>query len=79
MSKMIKLDDQVYNRLENFRNKGETFSEAVERLLEFPRRIRDAINIVKGQQAYQEWLQKHPDALSTEPGKRSGPSLMRRS
>ena len=31
MSKTIKLEDQVYNRLEELRGKRETFSQAVER------------------------------------------------
>ena len=33
MSKTIKLDDQVYERLEAIRGKGETFSQALERCL----------------------------------------------
>jgi len=34
MSKTIKLEDQVYDRLEQLREKRETFSQVVERLLE---------------------------------------------
>ena len=33
MSKTIKLDDQVYERLDAIRGKGETFSQALERCL----------------------------------------------
>jgi len=33
MSKTIKVEDRVYDRLEEIREKRETFSEAVERLL----------------------------------------------
>lgn len=53
-AKTIWLRDETYNRLEQFRDKRETFSEAVERLLELPRRIRDLANILEGQVAFQE-------------------------
>jgi len=33
MSKAIKLDDHVYQELDQLRGKGETFSQVVERLL----------------------------------------------
>ena len=33
MSHTIKLEDQVYDQLERFRGKRETYSQAVERLL----------------------------------------------
>ena len=34
MSKTIKLDDQVYQKLDELREKRETFSEVVQRLLD---------------------------------------------
>ncbi|MBA7686612.1 hypothetical protein ES703_95062 [subsurface metagenome] len=39
MSKTIKLEDQVYNRLEELRGKRETFSQCVARLLEISRKV----------------------------------------
>ena len=54
MSKSIKLEDQVYDRLEAFRDKKETFSQAVERLLELPRRITELANIMEGKITHQE-------------------------
>ena len=49
MSKTIKLEDEVYDRLENFRDKRETYSQAVERLLELPTRIKELGSILEGQ------------------------------
>ena len=54
MTKSIKLEDQVYDRLEAFRDKKETFSQAVERLLELPRRITELANIMEGKITHQE-------------------------
>ena len=39
----IKLDSPVYNELEEFRDKRETFSQAVARLLIIVNRIRDTL------------------------------------
>ena len=40
MSRTIKLEDEVYDRLEAVRGKRETFSQAVERLLSIVEAIR---------------------------------------
>lgn len=54
MIKTIKLEEPTYEKLERFRGKRETFSQAVERLL----RINDAISqledIIKGEIAGRE-------------------------
>ena len=55
MSHTIKLEDQVYDQLEVFRNKRETFSEAVERLLQVPGRLREIASILEGQVRFREW------------------------
>jgi len=40
VAKQIRLDDQVYYRLDQERRKGETFSDAVKRLLDLAEQIR---------------------------------------
>lgn len=54
MSKTIKLEDQVYHRLDNLRGKRVTFSQVVERLLELPPRINELASILEGQANYRE-------------------------
>ena len=49
MSHTIKLEDQVYDQLEKFRNKRETFSEAVERLLRVKDGIDNLVGVLVGQ------------------------------
>lgn len=61
MSKTIKLEDQVYDQLEELRVKHETFSQAVERLLELPRRIAQLGYIIEGGMKYQEFKDKREE------------------
>ena len=46
MSKTIKLEDSVYLELEELRGKRETFSEAVARILNVAKTIRDVSEIL---------------------------------
>ena len=46
MSKTIRVDDQVYNELEELRGKRETFSQVIERLLAIVRPLRQASEIL---------------------------------
>ena len=46
MTKLIRLTEEVYNELEEFRGKRETFSQAVERLLSIIRPIKEASGIL---------------------------------
>ena len=55
MSKSIKLGDKVYYELEQVREKRETFSQAVEKLLDLRRTLLEMEPILGGQKAYQEW------------------------
>ncbi len=54
MSKTIRVDNQVYDRLEQFRDKRETYSQAVERLLEFEARINDLENRLENKASKKE-------------------------
>jgi len=40
MTKQIKLEDHIYHRLDQERRKGETFSDAVKRLLDLADQVR---------------------------------------
>ncbi|MBU2685933.1 MAG: antitoxin VapB family protein [Gammaproteobacteria bacterium] len=46
MSKTIKLSDKTYNALEDLREKRETFDEAVQRLLNVFRTLKEASDIL---------------------------------
>lgn len=58
MSKAIKVEDQVYLELDLIRDKGETFSQVVERLLQARVKMFEMLSMVEGVLRYQEWKQK---------------------
>ncbi len=58
MSKAIKVEDQVYQELDQIRSKGETFSQVVGRLLEARVKMLEMLSMVEGVLRYQEWKQK---------------------
>ena len=58
MSRAIKVEDQVYQELDLIREKGETFSQVVERLLEARLEMFKMLSMVEGVLRYQEWKQK---------------------
>ena len=49
MSKTIKLDDKVYDDLEDFREKRETFSDAVRRLLGSEAQLKSSLRKLDGE------------------------------
>lgn len=54
MSKQIRIEDHVYDKLEAFRDKRETFSEAVERLLGAWDEVRKLADILEGAAKFRE-------------------------
>lgn len=52
--KMVRLDPEVYNDLEQFRNKRETFSDAVFRLLCLHKQMRQMLKALAGQKEEKE-------------------------
>ena len=58
MSRAIKVEDQVYTELDLIRDKGETFSQIIERLLEARLKMFETLSMVEGVLRYQEWKQK---------------------
>jgi len=56
MSKTIRLEDQIYTELDEVRDKRETFSQAVERLIDIYRGLRGLEPILRGDKAYHEFM-----------------------
>ena len=54
MSHTIKLEDHIFNQLEDFRDKRETYSQAVERLLGLPAGILSLAGLLEGQAALEQ-------------------------
>jgi len=65
MSKTIRLEDQVYTRLETFRGKRETFSEAVDRLLTMLEKVGELRDVLEGQAKFQEWKHEQIEKPAT--------------
>jgi len=57
-AKTVKLEEPVYNRLDQFRGKRETFSQAVERLLTLLDRVGELRSVLEGQIEYAEFKRK---------------------
>lgn len=55
MSKTIKLHNGVYAELEKFRDKRETFSDAIKKLLETRPKVFELITFLEGQLRFREW------------------------
>lgn len=55
MSKAIKISDNTYIALENFRDKRETFSDAIGKLLEAREQVCNLISVLEGQIRFREW------------------------
>lgn len=68
MSKSIKLENKVYYKLEEFRGKRETFSQAVERLLDFRRSLTVAFDMVEGQKALRDFQDAEEEGASAPHG-----------
>ena len=58
MSRAIKVEDHVYQELDTIRDKGETFSQIIERLLQARLEMFKMLSMVEGVLRYQEWKQK---------------------
>jgi predicted CopG family antitoxin len=63
MSKTIKLEDSVYLRLEGFRGKRETFSQAVDRLLKMLSKVGELRDVLEGAVAFEKGRQERLEKL----------------
>lgn len=61
MSKPIRLEDHVYYKLDNFRDKNETRSQAVERLLGAWDEVRKLADILEGAAKFRESQEEKRD------------------
>ncbi len=55
MSKAIKVEDQVYQALDQLRVKGQTFSDVTEDLLKTRLKILEVMNALEGPIKFREW------------------------
>lgn len=58
MSRVIKVEDHVYQELDMIRDKGETFSQIIERLLEARLKMFEVLNMIEGVLRYEKWKQE---------------------
>ena len=63
MSKTIKLEDPVYFDLDDVKEKHETFSQAVARLIDLYRQLRGLEPILRGDKAYHEFMDSRKGEL----------------
>ena len=58
MSKVIKVEEAVYNQLDTLRTGRQTFSDVVDDLLTARLRMLEALNLLEGSLRYREWQQE---------------------
>ena len=58
MSKVIKVDDQVYEDLDKLRVKGETFGEIIAMLINARVRVLELWSVLEGQLKYADWREQ---------------------
>jgi len=63
MTRVIKVEDKIYDRLDRIRDKGQTFSQVIEDLLTLRGSLFNMINVLEGQLKYNEWKAKRLQEL----------------
>ncbi len=58
MSKVIKVDDQVYANLDQLRSKGETFGDIIAMLISARLRVLELWSILEGQLKYADYREE---------------------
>jgi len=58
LSKVIKVDDQVYEDLDQLRSKGETFGDIIAMLISARLRVLELWSILEGQLKYSDWREQ---------------------
>lgn len=64
MSKVIKVEDTVYNQLDNLRVGRQTFSDVIDEMLTARLRMLEAINVLEGSLRFREWQRQQLDPMS---------------
>jgi hypothetical protein len=75
MSHSIKLQDETHTTLDQLRGKGETYSQAVDRLLDLWRIIRGVEPVLRGSYVYHEWKQRRAQEAAAVDGSGDSPTL----
>ena len=65
ISKTIKLDENTYNNLDDVREKHETFTQVVSRLIDLYRTLRGMEPILRGSTAYHEFRKTQEPTTAT--------------
>lgn len=73
MSKAIKVDDQVYQELDQLRVKGETFSQVIAVLLQTRLSILEVMNVLEGTLKFRRWQEERLEEIKRD--NRSGARL----
>ncbi|KKL62076.1 hypothetical protein LCGC14_2188860 [marine sediment metagenome] len=63
MRRSIKLDEHVYEQLEYFQDKKESFSQAIERLLAVKNQLLEVISIMEGRISFLKWQSDRANEL----------------
>ncbi len=58
MSKTIKVEDKVYQDLDQLRGKGDTFGQVIDQLIKDRVAVFHFLNVLEGQIKYGEWREK---------------------
>lgn len=66
MSKTIRVSEAVYSELEQIREKRETFSDLVARLLKARPHVREDYSLVGGVARFQQWQRDQQQARDTQ-------------
>ena len=67
MSKVIKVEEQTYNDLDQLRVGRQTFSDVIEDLLKGRNKILEAMNMLEGILKYREWQREQLEQISATP------------
>jgi predicted CopG family antitoxin len=58
LSKVIKVDEEIYGSLDKLRGKGDTFGTVIEDLLKTREITLGAIQLLEGPVKYRQWLEE---------------------
>jgi len=64
MSKVIKVEEAVYNQLDTLRVGRQTFSDVVDDLLTARLRMLEALNVLEGTLRFREWQRERQNEIA---------------
>ncbi len=67
MSKVIRVEDQIYKDLDKLRVGRQTFTDVLTDLLKTRLRILEAMNMLEGQLRFREWQREQLEKLTSFP------------